>query len=37
MVLNSRVDSDDEIVDVFFKEIGLKHVAASLAHLEIKP
>jgi DNA helicase-2/ATP-dependent DNA helicase PcrA len=37
MVLNSRVDSDDEIVDVFFKEIGLKHVAASLARLEIKP
>jgi DNA helicase-2/ATP-dependent DNA helicase PcrA len=36
MVLNSRVDSDDEIVDVFFKEIGLKHVAASLARLEIK-
>lgn len=37
MVLNSRVDTDDEIVDVFFKEIGLKHVAASLARLEIKP
>jgi DNA helicase-2/ATP-dependent DNA helicase PcrA len=37
MVLNSRVDSDDEIVDVFFKGIGLKHVAASLARLEIKP
>ena len=37
MVLNSRVDSDDEIVDIFFKEIGLKHVAASLARLEIKP
>jgi DNA helicase-2/ATP-dependent DNA helicase PcrA len=37
MVLNSRVDSDDEIVDVFFKEIGLKHIAASLARLEIKP
>ncbi|MEJ2600243.1 MAG: 3'-5' exonuclease, partial [Anaerolineales bacterium] len=36
MVLNSRVDSDDEIVDIFFKEIGLKHVAASLARLEIK-
>jgi hypothetical protein len=37
LVLNSQVDSDDEIVDVFFEGIGLKHVAASLARLEIKP
>lgn len=35
MVLNSRIDDGDEVVDIFFKELGLKRVAASLAHLEI--
>lgn len=35
MVLNSRIQDDDEIVDVFFEEVGLKRVAASLAKLEI--
>jgi DNA helicase-2/ATP-dependent DNA helicase PcrA len=36
MVLNSRILNGDEIVDIFFKDIGLKRVAASLAGLEIK-
>jgi DNA helicase-2/ATP-dependent DNA helicase PcrA len=36
MVLNSRLDREDEIVDVFFAGVGLKHLAASLARLEIK-
>ncbi len=36
MVLNSRIQDGDEIVDVFFAGIGLKHLAASLAKLEIK-
>ncbi|GAH35664.1 unnamed protein product, partial [marine sediment metagenome] len=35
MVLNSCIDDGDEVVDIFFKELGLKRVAASLAHLEI--
>lgn len=35
MVLNSRIDDGDEVVDIFFRELGLKRVAASLAHLEI--
>ncbi len=37
MVLNSRVQDDDEIVDIFFEKVGLKRVAASLAKLEIRP
>jgi DNA helicase-2/ATP-dependent DNA helicase PcrA len=36
MVLNSRIQDDDEIVDIFFENVGLKRVAASLAKLEIK-
>ena len=36
MVLNSRLEDDDEIVDIFFNEVGLKRVAASLAKLEMK-
>ena len=36
MVLNSRLQDGDEIVDVFFSELGLKRVVASLARLEIK-
>jgi DNA helicase-2/ATP-dependent DNA helicase PcrA len=36
MVLNSRLQDDDEVVDIFFEEIGLKRVAASLARLQIK-
>jgi DNA helicase-2/ATP-dependent DNA helicase PcrA len=36
MVLNSRIEDDDEIVDIFFENMGMKRVAASLAKLEIK-
>ena len=36
MVLNSRIEDDDEIVDIFFENMGLKRVAASLAKLEMK-
>jgi DNA helicase-2/ATP-dependent DNA helicase PcrA len=36
MVLNSRMQDDEEIVDIFFDGVGLKRVAASLAKLEIK-
>ncbi len=36
MILNSRVQDDDEILDVFFEAVGLKRLAASLARLEIK-
>jgi DNA helicase-2/ATP-dependent DNA helicase PcrA len=36
LVLNSRMQDDDEIVDVFFAGEGLKRLAASLARLEIK-
>jgi DNA helicase II / ATP-dependent DNA helicase PcrA len=36
MVLNSRIQDDDEIVDIFFEELGLKRVAASLAKLQVK-
>ena len=36
MVLNSRLQDEDEIVDVYFADIGLKQLAASLARLEIK-
>ena len=35
IVLNSRVQDRDEIVDIFFENIGLKRVAASLAKLEL--
>jgi DNA helicase-2/ATP-dependent DNA helicase PcrA len=35
LVLNSKLEDDDEIVDVFFESVGLKRVAASLAKLEI--
>ncbi len=36
MVLNSRLEGDDEVVDVFFEGVGLKRLLASLARLEIK-
>jgi len=35
MVLNSRLEDDEEIVDIFFEGVGMKRVAASLAKLEI--
>ena len=37
MVLNSRkLQIGDEIVDIFFENVGLKRVAASLANLQVK-
>jgi DNA helicase-2/ATP-dependent DNA helicase PcrA len=36
LVLNSRLQDDDEIVDVFFENVGMKRVAASLANLKVK-
>lgn len=36
MVLNSRIQDDDEIVDVFFEGVGLKHLSAGIAKLEIR-
>ena len=36
MVLNSRLEGDDEVVDVFFADLGMKRLVASLARLEIK-
>ncbi len=37
IVLNSRMDSGEELLDIHFAEVGLKRVMASLARLEIKP
>ena len=34
MVLNSRIQDDDEMVDIFFKDVGLKKVMAAFAKLE---
>ena len=36
MVLNTMLQQDDEIVDIFFEGVGLKRVIASLANLEVK-
>ena len=36
LVLNSRLQDGDEIVDVFFEEVGLKRVVASVANLTQK-
>jgi DNA helicase-2/ATP-dependent DNA helicase PcrA len=36
LVLNSRLQDSDEIVDIFFEEVGLKRVMASVANLEIR-
>lgn len=35
IVLDSRLQSDDEVVDVVFESVGIKRLAASLAKLEI--
>jgi DNA helicase II / ATP-dependent DNA helicase PcrA len=35
LVLNSRIDDEDEIVDIFFNGVGQKKVASSLANLVI--
>ncbi len=34
LVVESRPDRNDEMVTVIFKEVGLKRLMASLAHLE---
>jgi DNA helicase-2/ATP-dependent DNA helicase PcrA len=36
LVLNSKLQDDEEIVDIFFEAVGLKKVASSLARLTIK-
>jgi DNA helicase-2/ATP-dependent DNA helicase PcrA len=36
MVLNSSLQDADEVVDVFFKGVGMKRVVASLANMEIQ-
>ncbi len=36
LVLTSRLDGGDEVVDVFFDSVGLKRVIASMAKLEVK-
>ncbi|RJP51789.1 MAG: hypothetical protein C4586_04000 [Anaerolineaceae bacterium] len=35
IVLNSRMQDGDEIVDVVFESVGIKRLAASLANLQI--
>jgi DNA helicase-2/ATP-dependent DNA helicase PcrA len=35
MVLNSRLQDGDETIDIFFEQVGLKRLAASLARLDI--
>jgi DNA helicase II / ATP-dependent DNA helicase PcrA len=37
IVLNSRIQDDDEIVDIVFESVGIKRLAASLANLTIIP
>lgn len=37
MVIDSRIQDDDETVDVIFESVGFKRLAASLANLEILP
>jgi DNA helicase-2/ATP-dependent DNA helicase PcrA len=36
MVLNSKILDGDEVLDIFFEEVGLKRVIASMAKLEPK-
>jgi len=35
LVVDSRLQDDDETVDIFFESVGFKRVAASIAKLEI--
>jgi DNA helicase-2/ATP-dependent DNA helicase PcrA len=35
LVLTSKMDGEDEVVDIFFDSVGLKRVIASMAKLEI--
>jgi DNA helicase-2/ATP-dependent DNA helicase PcrA len=36
MVLNSKIQDGDEVLDIFFENVGLKRVIASMAKLEVK-
>jgi DNA helicase-2/ATP-dependent DNA helicase PcrA len=35
IVLDSRIQDDDEIVDVVFESVGIKRLSAALANLTI--
>jgi DNA helicase-2/ATP-dependent DNA helicase PcrA len=35
IVLDSRIQDDDELVDVVFESVGIKRLSASLANLKI--
>jgi DNA helicase-2/ATP-dependent DNA helicase PcrA len=35
IVMESRIQDDDETVDVFFESVGFKRLAASMARLEV--
>lgn len=35
LVLNTKIEDDEEIVDIFFEKAGLKKLAASLARLDV--
>ncbi len=35
IVLDSKMQDDDEIVDVVFESVGIKRLAASLANLKV--
>jgi len=36
IILNSKIQDDDEVLDIHFQSVGLKKVIASLANLEIR-
>jgi DNA helicase-2/ATP-dependent DNA helicase PcrA len=36
LVLNCQSQAGDEVLDIFFEDVGLKRVIASLARLQIK-
>jgi len=36
LILSSKIDGEDEILDIFFDSVGLKRVMASMAQLTIK-
>jgi len=36
MVLNTKIQDGDEVLDIFFENVGLKRVIASMAKLEVK-
>jgi len=36
LILSSKIEDDDEIVDIFFESVGMKRIVASIAKLKIK-